>query len=368
MEYNFDIDRWGGFFSVPIKIVNEYIKISDGNFIKVLMCILASSERKLTSENLSYMSGLPCDVCDDAVAHWVNLGVISAGYKLDNKPDVNPNYEPVRPETKISPAVTETSAEIIPKNQNNDTDIDTNSDKNQENKKPKTKIVIKYSQKEILEKSEKDPNFKSLITEIQGILQFSLNAMETGKLIELYDVYRFDVATILLAAQYCADLGKRSIAYMSAVMVRWFEEDITSYTEVEAEIIKYTAIDDFEHKCMHIFGINTKPSKTQKEYMAMWYEQGVSVEMVEIAYDKCMTNTSKLNFKYMNVVISDWLGKNISTPEQIAKEDFKFKNGSTNNKSYKKQAQLNNQKQHSYDLSDFEKLALNFNPNKKGDK
>ena len=39
MIYTFDCDRWGSSFSVPSKVVDKYIKLSDGDFVKVLLCI-----------------------------------------------------------------------------------------------------------------------------------------------------------------------------------------------------------------------------------------------------------------------------------------------------------------------------------------
>ena len=34
MKYTFDCDRWGSSFSVPSKVVDKYIKLSDGDFVK----------------------------------------------------------------------------------------------------------------------------------------------------------------------------------------------------------------------------------------------------------------------------------------------------------------------------------------------
>lgn len=73
--------------------------------------------------------------------------------------------------------------------------------------------------------------------------------------------------------------------------------------------------------------------------------------------------------KYINKITS-WQNENSKTVknpyEQIKKwiTEDKRKNNYTKT-SYQKQVQLNSQKQHSYDLSDFEELALNFNPNLK---
>ena len=58
MKYTFDCDRWGSSFSVPSKVVDKYIKLSDGDFVKVLLCILCSTERECDSAKLPEKSGL----------------------------------------------------------------------------------------------------------------------------------------------------------------------------------------------------------------------------------------------------------------------------------------------------------------------
>ncbi|MGN0593832.1 MAG: DnaD domain protein [Hominimerdicola sp.] len=340
MEYNFDIDRWGSFFMVPTSVVNDYIRLSDGSFVKVLLCILASSKRQITSNELAQISGLSEDICDDAVTHWVSLGVISTGSEVKQTQTVatvkhDVNAEPVSTVEAVKP----------------------------ENKPTEKKIIVTYSQKEIREKAEKDENLKQLINDIQGVLKFSINGKELGRLVELYEFYHFDVPTILLVAEYCAQMGKRSVAYLSAVLIRWYEQDITSYADVEAEIIRCTEEKSFESKCMRIFGMESKPSKQQRELMDKWYNIGFNSQMLEIAYNKCMDATGKLTFKYIDSILMKWAGKSITTPEQVQIDDSNFR--MNNSKKYQKSAE-ETPKKTSYDLDEFEQFALNFNPNKRG--
>ena len=86
MKYTFDCDRWGSSFSVPSKVVDKYIKLSDGDFVKVLLCILCSTERECDSAKLAEKSGLPENTVIDAVTHWVSLGVITTEHSDMAKP------------------------------------------------------------------------------------------------------------------------------------------------------------------------------------------------------------------------------------------------------------------------------------------
>ena len=105
MKYTFDCDRWGSSFSVPSKVVDKYIKLSDGDFVKVLLCILCSTERECDSAKLAEKSGLPENTVIDAVTHWVSLGVITSERSDTAKPaQVKAVSTPVsEPETKAEP-------------------------------------------------------------------------------------------------------------------------------------------------------------------------------------------------------------------------------------------------------------------------
>ena len=99
------------------------------------------------------------------------------------------------------------------------------------------------------------------------------------------------------------------------------------------------------------------PSKQQLEMIEKWRTMGFTVEMLEIAYNKCVDNTNKLNYKYIDTILSNWAGKSITTPEQVTHEDEKYHTSKKNK---------NTNKQTSYDLDDFEKFAMNFDLEKSG--
>lgn len=344
MKYTFDCDRWGSSFSVPSKVVDKYIKLSDGDFVKVLLCILCSTERECDSAKLAEKSGLPENTVIDAVTHWVSLGVITTERSDTAKPaQIKAVSTPVsEPETKTEP-VSKVEA-VAPKRQS-----------------VSNKLCIRYKNSEILEKQQKDPNLAHLFDEIQTVLQRTINGTEQGELLALYEYYRFDAASILLAAEYCVSLEKHSVSYLVTVMRGWFEQDICTYQQIEQEIIRLSNIKKYEFKILKIFGQTAKPSKQQLEFIEKWRTMGFTVEMLEIAYNKCVDNTNKLNYKYIDTILSNWAGKSITTPEQVTHEDEKYHTSKKN-----KNTNKNTNKQTSYDLDDFEKFAMNFDLEKSG--
>lgn len=329
MEYLFDCNRWGSSFSVPSAVVNDYIKLSDGNFVKILLCILCSSSRKLTSAQLAEMSGLSEDVVDDAVIHWRSLGVISVdgkvceiaepAYSVASAPAPKPvsQVEAVRP-TTAKPART----------------------------------VVRYTPKEIRDKAAEDDNLFHLFNDIQQVLKCPINGTEQAELLSLYELYRFDVPTILLTADYCVKRGKCGVMYLSTVLRQWYADGATNYKDCEEKIINAEALHTFENRVTTIFGIDSKLTKKQKEYIEKWKSMKFSDELLEIAYERCVDNIGKLSFNYINKILCDWSGHDVSTPEQIEKLDSKFK---SNKKG--KSAKTGAEKETSYDLGNFEKYA-----------
>lgn len=120
---------------------------------------------------------------------------------------------------------------------------------------------------------------------------------------------------------------------------------------------------------------DTKKKKENKRKLNDFSSSAAEqVKITNEQYNELVSLSSESSVrKYINKITS-WQnenGKTVKNPyEQIKKwiTEDKGKNNYTKSSyktSYQKQVQLNSQKQHSYDLSDFEELALNFNPNKK---
>lgn len=333
MDYKIDCRQWGRFFSVPCSVVDDYILISDGDFVKVLLCLLCSNSQVVSTEQLGAMAGVSAEKAEDAIIHWAGLGVVSAetvdGRVVEqNKSAVIPKVTPVQNVEAINPARNSIDA----------------------------KTRIKYSTREIAEKIDGSEELKALYDDIQTVFKRTINGTEMAAILNLYEYYNYSAASILMIAEYCMSIGKGKMAYIETVAKNWFELGICSYAEVEAEIIRQNEVMSFERQAMRTFGLDNKPTKKQKEYIQNWRNMGFSLEMLEIAYEKCMDSTNKLSFAYINKILESWSGKAILTPEQVDEEDKKHSAGR------KKKPEKN--KKTSYDLDEWERYALNFNPNK----
>ncbi|MDO5125282.1 MAG: DnaD domain protein [Ruminococcus sp.] len=337
MNYKIDVKQWGRFFSVPCSVVDDYILLSDGDFVKVLLCILCSNSNIISVENLSKQAGVSEEKAEDAIIHWSTLGVISAqtedGKALDPQPQIHNN--------QVSASVGTVESISIPKSPTD------------------AKTRVKYSTREIAEKIDANDELKGLFDAMQTVLKRIINGTEMAAILNLYEYYNYSAASILMIAEFCVKIGKNRIAYIEKVAKSWFEQGICTYSEVEAEIVRQEAYQSYEKSIMRVFGVQNKLSKRQQEYVSQWNSMGFSVEMLEIAYDICMNNTNKLSFPYINKILENWVKKNIRTPKQYEKDDTSYKNNM-------KQTVSGEKKDTSYDLNELQQYLLNYNAVKDG--
>lgn len=327
MDYCFEADSWGASFSFPWAAAGGYIKSCNEAQIKILLCILGGP-RYTDSAMLSAMSGFSEADVDSAVTYWKERGVIKVNGEnpVVSKPEVSHTFSGKNEPASLVESIKPTKAAAVEK-----------------------KIIVKYSQREIQQKAENDATLKSLITEIQS-LQFSINGMELGKLIELYELYRFDAPSILLAADHCRAAGKCSIAYLHTVMINWYNEGINTYAEVEQAIITASERRSYENKILGIFGMENRPSKKQQQYMTEWRRLGFNNDLIELAYNKCLDTKSKLSFSYIDGILKNWAKVGVSSVEDAEQSD----------KQHKKKYSAVSEDKPSYDLNEYENFARNY--------
>jgi len=320
MIYRIDIDRFGRFFSVPCSIVDKYMRIADGNFIKVLLCVLASNSPEVDTGRLAEQSGLKESIVCDAMLFWTELGVLRTG------------GEPVR--EPVSARLSEKNEASAPKTE------------------PQPKNTVRYSPKDLANKVNENAELKYLVSEFEKIKGTPIKDNEIVGLINLTEYYGFNAQSLMLIIEYCHLLGKDSIAYIEKVSKDWFARGISEYSEVEAEIIRQSQLRSYESKAARAFGLSGKLGKTQTEYFNKWQDMGFSIEMLEIAFDKCMEKKNELKFPYIDGILQSWAGKDIRTPEQVEQNDTAYAN--------KSRPMKNGQKQTSYDLDEWDQFADNF--------
>ena len=347
MKYKIERKNWGQFFTVPYNVVSKHIKLCSGDFLKVLLFILSSDKNEIISEEISDATGISTDIIDDAIVYWSQAEVFSV---LNVTVLKSKEIKPIHTSTN-------SSSSGISSATNSET-ISTLPAENPSDKSLEKKSHVKYSSKDVADIVNSQKEIKEMFSQLEVILKRNLRFSEQCGYINLVENYGFPVASVLMLVQYCEDIGKSSIRYVESIAESWFEQDITSYRQVEAEIIKLMKLHKIENKVAKIFGLTTNPTKKQKEYIGSWTDLGFNIDMIQLAYEKCVDQINKLSFPYINKIITSWANDKIFTIDEVNIHDAKAKKNNSKKKG--------KEKEHSYDLDEFYEFTLNHVPKIKG--
>ncbi len=175
-----------------------------------------------------------------------------------------------------------------------------------------------YSPSEISKMTEADSDLAGLVSTASAVLGRALGQKEQSTILSLYDYYKLpaDVITILLG--HCAEVGNSSINYIEKIALDWSEKNIKTAEEAEDYLKLYYG--DFT-KIMRSFGINGRlATAKEKKYMEKWLlENKQPLELITEACETTVINTGKINWKYADTILKDWLNAGVKTVEQAKK-------------------------------------------------
>ena len=318
MNYKISIKNWGRMFTVPCCVVDDYIKLSSGNSIKVLLYLLCSNTDSFESSDISKKIGISINEIDDTIEYWCELGIIE---------NINTNNQIVQ---KTNLEITSNNIQLIEAE---------NPTKNSVIKK----TTIKYTPKDIKEIVDKSDEMKFLMDDIQIILGKTISHTEQSALINMHEYYGYSASTILLIYDYCVKIGKTRISYVEKVVQNWAENDIITHEEVEREIIRKLEIHSFENTVKKAFGIDRKLTTKELGFIEVWTKWNFTSEMLDLVYEKCIDQTGKFSFPYINKILESWYMNKSFTPAQVEQNDIKNKKNINNSKQQENT-------EHSYDL------------------
>lgn len=328
MQYKINIKNWGRMFTVPCSVVDNNIKLSSGNSVKVLLYLLCSNSDTFNSEKVADDTGVPLNEVDDAVIYWSDLEVIE-NITSDNITSTNTNNATAQTAQNIQ------LVEAVDPAKNS-------ASKNSS---------VRYSPKDIKDIVAKNDELKFLFDNIQVVLGKTINYTEQSSLINMYEYYGYSASTLLMMFEYFVKIGKSRVNYVAKVAEDWSMRDITTHEDVEKEIIRLIDLNTYENKVKKAFGLDRKLTQKELNYTESWSSWNFGSQMLEAVYEKCIDQTGKLNFPYINKILETWYKNNITTVNQIAENDSR-------NKTQNKKAVQSNKNEHSYDLDKLFKKTM----------
>ncbi|MGL5972135.1 MAG: DnaD domain protein, partial [Oscillospiraceae bacterium] len=101
--------------------------------------------------------------------------------------------------------------------------------------------------------------------------------------------------------------------------IDWAEKEIDTLSKAEDYIMMLENQNECEYKIKNIFGIKGRALTTkEREFAVNWVcNLNIQDELLSEAFDRCVQNTGKLSFSYMNKIIISWCEKGYLNLHQV---------------------------------------------------
>ncbi len=306
--------KWKRFFSVPCALVDDYIRLADESALKLFLYLMCDESDVIDKSDVCKKLGIKESTFDDAVIFWKELGVIESDSISDKPVDVKAS------EVSHTPVY-------------------------------EAKIRLNYTPKSISDMIDTDESLRELFSEAEKTTGRLLKHAEQELLINLRDYYGFDTQSIILILEYCRDSGKISAKAIENFASELFRNGIIGFFEIDAEIKRRTEFNTFENEVRRVLYLETKPTAKQSQYISSWQDMGFSVEMIGEARERCVNQTNKLSFQYINGILQKWSEKRIFTIEALEADEANRAKQST----YQSERKNSDS---SFDLNEFDSFTL----------
>lgn len=108
----------------------------------------------------------------------------------------------------------------------------------------------------------------------------------------------------------------------------WANREILTLEQADEYIAKSRRRRDQLARAAQLLGISGRAlSPTESKYLAAWLDMGFGEELLELAYDRTLTNTGGLKWSYMNGILKSWHEKGLHTPEDVRDRDTRRPRG-----------------------------------------
>jgi len=300
MGYRVENALWNSVFAVPAGLVDKHLKLCGGPELKVLLAVLRNNATA-APENIAGFLGLSVAEVIGALNYWVQAGVLTVSgeahiaEKTQSAPERSapPQTEPEKPAQPNSGGYAQTPGSFR----------------------------RKLTPRQINELSREDGNIAFLLQESQTILGKLLTPVATDTVTALYSYYGMRPEVILMLLQYCVAQNKDNMRYVEKVAAGWIESGIDTHEKAEREIVAAASRGKLENIIRRLFGIHDRALiASEREYINSWKDQGLSVELIGIAYERTIEQKGKLSFAYINGILQNWKAKGIASAEQALEE------------------------------------------------
>ena len=337
MSFQIDLGAWNQVFIVPAAVVDQHLKLAGSAQLKILLWLLRHAGEAVEPEQIGAVLGLSrADVCD-AMQYWIAAGVVA---------ETNQTLRPAAPAAAPAPAPAPVQQPAAPEPESPPAAV------RKDAPRPRPRQL---NPMEIASRIQDNEDIRALIDAAEQNFGRPLSTPELGALVNLHDWDGLPGDVIMMIVQYAVDNGKTNMRYIEKMAVSWAAEGINTHEKAEEKI---RLLDDRETvwtQVSRLFGIDKRqPSAAEYECAARWvHTWGFDDAMLREAYNRCIDNTGKVKFGYIDKILERWHSEGIRTIDQAHAENRKPAQAGA----FSRPAADPNADR-SYDLEAFERMTL----------
>ena len=286
MAYHIDPLLYGSVFAVPSVVVDKYIKIATDVQIKTLLWVIRNAH--ITQEQAK-IAAIAIDEREsevkDAFLFWTSVSVLHNDDKSEKK--------------AIIPAVKE--------------------------KVKKITETLKPTRAEAVRRASDEKEFKILFDEVQMKLGRTITGAEMTTLVYIHDTLGIPPAVILMVIGYSQQRDKKGFAYIEKICKDWAENEIFTVTQAEEKLNELYLMTTAWRIVAAAFGIEKrKPTSSEEKLTLKWVNEfGYGHDILKAAYDNAVDAIGKVNFRYIDKILSAWHKDGVKKPADIQGKEKK---------------------------------------------
>ena len=188
-----------------------------------------------------------------------------------------------------------------------------------------------YTEQDVLQCMDTDPNFRRLYGEIQRRLGRTLSTEELKILLSFVRYLGLPEDVICVLVSYCQDRARQRGSLRNPAL-RTIEKEAYSWAEQGIDTLEAAAA--FSHRqnvyssrlsaLMRRLQIHGRSlTAAEEKYARQWLDMGFDDEAVGIAYERTCLNTGGLNWAYMHKILLRWKDAGYKTAEDVRNGDRK---------------------------------------------
>ena len=180
--------------------------------------------------------------------------------------------------------------------------------------------IPEYSQRDVAEHMGSDADFKSLVSFCEEKLGKLLSTVDLQVLLGIYSWLGLPPDVICLLITSCIEETKKKyglgrVPTMRTIEKRakvWVRDGIMTAGRAEEYLKELEKLGSDKARVASICGIHGRAlAPTEDRYISEWLRLELSDELIASAYDKTVTNTGSLKWRYMDKILQAWFSDGV---------------------------------------------------------